>query len=108
MIIDLLIRPAIIIFVSRLLRHVTWEAIEDPTFMSRGSTKTCSGVVERGSVEPRGYVVDGICRIFQVRPNYPFGYEPIESVEPLDGDIPTSNETGMSDLVAGAVCGCKT
>jgi hypothetical protein len=36
MIIDLLIRTAIIIFASRLLRHVTWEAIEDPTFKSQG------------------------------------------------------------------------
>jgi hypothetical protein len=41
-------------------------------------------------------------RIFQVSPNYLFGYEPIEAAEPLDDDIPASNETGMSDLVAGA------
>lgn len=47
--------------------------------MSQGPTKTCSGVVERGSVEPRGYAVDAVRRIFQVSPNYLFGYEPIEA-----------------------------
>ncbi len=46
--------------------------------------------------------VDALGRIFGVTPNYLFGYEPIESAEPLDDDIPASNETGMSDLVAGA------
>jgi DNA-binding XRE family transcriptional regulator len=47
--------------------------------------------------------VPAVCAAFGVTPNYMFGYEPIEAVEPRNAEFPASEETGNSGVVAGAV-----
>ena len=46
--------------------------------------------------------VDTLAKIFGVSLSYMFGYEPIETAEPLNDEIPASNEAGITGLVAGA------
>ena len=46
--------------------------------------------------------VDELAKIFGVSLSYMFGYEPIETAEPLEHEIPAFKETGISRVVAGA------
>ena len=50
----------------------------------------------------QSHEVDAMSVVFGVTPNYLFGYEPIETAEPLDDEIPASTEAGITGLVAGA------
>ena len=45
--------------------------------------------------------VDELAKIFGVSLSYMFGYEPIETAEPLEHEIPASKETGITGVVAG-------
>ncbi len=45
--------------------------------------------------------VDALCLAFDVTPNYMLGYEPIETAEPKNNEIPASSEAGITGLVAG-------